>query len=311
MPNLKVADFVRHTACPEWGLGQIVDIRGSLVVVHFETSNRAREFRLPCEQLVAAADAANDPPKVNLMRRFGGVSNRSRSKRPTKSAALPSFDEVLRTFREAFPAGFGDGAWAAERRALERASSRAQLLLEKAKWAGWIDRAEFADLGKAFREVSQTEGLVHPAQALKVAGIRDADFWRAMKRWSWREEAGHDALDAVAAGLAAVEQASWSNATVLRGILFPESELFVRPDSLKKMAVIAELDLPYESKPSAAGYAPLLQFVGELRARLVGAGLAPRDLWDVGQFCRIATGAKKAAAETPTRPPAAADEAAG
>lgn len=313
MSSLKSGDYVRHANCPEWGVGVIADLRGSLAIVLFENSERPRDFRLPSPYLKAAPEAAADPPKVSHLKsqmRASGSKRKSSTPRVVRS-----FDEVVIGFRQTYPEGFASPSWASIRAERDKAMELFGSLLGGNKWKNLVEAGKFEELAKAHREFVQKAGLMHPVQAVKISSITDGAFWFAYGEWALKPEGAEAACQEVVKGLASVAQATWPNLSAVRGVLFPTTDVFVKPDSVKRTAAALRQELPYDSKPSFNGYHKMVDFTKKVRDRLAKEGLAPADLWDVTQFFRLVAGrpletAKKPRAKS-TRTKKAAGVAAG
>lgn len=288
MSILKSGDYVRHANCPEWGNGVIADLRGSLAVVLFENSTRPREFRLPSPFLKPAPEAAADPPKVSHLKsqlRASGTKRKSAAPRVVRS-----FDEVVISFRQTYPEGFASPSWAAIRAEYTKAHELFTSLLGASKWKKLVSEGSFEELAKLHREFVQKAGLMHPVQAVKISNIKDGAFWFAYGEWSTKPELNDATCIEVIKGLATVAQATWPNLSAVRGILFPVTDIFIKPDSVKRTAAALRQELPYDSKPTFSGYQKIVDFTKNVRDRLDKEGLKPADLWDVTQFYRLVAG---------------------
>jgi hypothetical protein len=75
---------------------------------------------------------------------------------------------------------------------------------------------------------------------------------------------------------------TWPLATVFGFIAQPKRHVFYKPMVTRRAAAAYGHDLPYASRPSAEGYAALLDFVRRVEADI--ADLRPRDRIDVQSF---------------------------
>jgi hypothetical protein len=282
---IRLGDLVRHTACPEWGVGHVIDLRGTLAIVCFEGSDRHREFRLPTILL----EAEPTPPVSAPSRRCPHRSVRAASQRKRRPAAPagPTFEDVVAAFRAAYPGDFASDRWQAERAERQTIATRTAESLSRERWSALVAAGSLEELGSLHRKLFQSTSLLHPVQALRVSAIRDPSFWDAYGGWVWDAEPRAETLDAIVAGLAAAEQASWPNVTALRAVLHPTTDLLVKPDSIKRAAAALRHDLRYESRPSYDGYRRLLEFAALVQTTLGSQGLRPADLWDVSSFFRF------------------------
>jgi uncharacterized protein DUF3553 len=286
MPTLKTGDCVRHSSCPDWGVGLVADIRGSMAVVLFENSQRPREFRVPAPYLVPAPQA--EPPKVShlkAMLRASGVKRRA-----TVPRAARPFDDIVIEFRNKYEGGFSGAAWRAVREERDRMEKIVRESIGPKKWKEMLGSGAIGDLAKAHRTAVQTSGLMHPVQAVRITNIADGGFWSFYGDWVWSSEPKAEVFEEVVKGLVTVGQATWPNVSALRGLVFPASDLFVKPDAVKRTAASLRAEIPYETRPTYRGYQAMLEFAKKVRERLEREGFKPHDNWDVIQFCKIVAG---------------------
>lgn len=287
MTSIKSGDYVRHTACPEWGNGVVADIKGSMAIVLFENSERPREFRVPSPFLKPAPEAAADPPKVSHLKSQMRAKGKSRS---SGSRTTRSFDEVVISFRSTYPEGFESEAWAPMREQRSKIFDLLNSGLSHAKWKELVEAGNFDELARLHREFVQKAGLMHPVQASKISAIKDGAFWFSYGEWVWRKDGPESACEEFLKGLSAAQQASWPNMSALRGVLYVQTDAFVKPDSVKRTAAALKQELPYDSKPTHGGYRQIVDFTKKVKERLEKEGLKPADLWDVSQFFRLVAG---------------------
>ncbi|HKD99978.1 MAG TPA: hypothetical protein VKE69_03135 [Planctomycetota bacterium] len=281
MALIRVGDVVRHSGCPEWGVGHVLEIRGSLAIVCFEGSDRHREFRLPATQLQVSQESMSAPP-----RRCPHRTARPSSRKAAVAKNVASFEDVLAQFRSAFPQGFASDAWKKERTERDAVFARVRETLPRERWRS-LAASGVEELGKLHRAVFHGTTLLHPVQAMRVSAIKDGAFWVAYASWAWDDSPEPAAFDLLVAGLSAADQATWPNATALRGVIHPATDLLVKPDSVKRVAASLHHELGYDSKPTFAGYRKLLDFAGVVRSRLESESMKPADLWDVCGFVRF------------------------
>jgi hypothetical protein len=219
------------------------------------------------------------------MLRAAGVKRRSAPAKPTRP-----FEDVVIDFRVKYPEGFTSPAWKAVRDERDRMESVVREALNPDAWRDHLSRKQIGDLGRAHRNAVHASGIMHPVQAARFATIEDGGFWTFYADWVWRADSGASVFEEIVKGLAAVGQATWPNVTALRGLVSPKTEMFVKPESLKRTAAALRQDLPYETRPSYPGYVAILDFGKRVRDRLEREGLQPADYWDVLQFCKIVAG---------------------
>lgn len=307
MPMLRNGDLVRHLHCPEWGVGIVIEINGTMAVLCFEHSDRHREFRVPSEMFAIAADVEGSPPTCKHKVARAAPSRR----KPSAPKVTQTLEQLLAAFRGRCPEGFASKAFAEERALREKTAAALRGSLASDRWKTLVGSSSFEELGRAHREIVQKSNLIHPVQAMKLAAIRDGAYWTAYGEWTWSAEWNESAFDLLLQGLVTAGQASWPNVTALRAVLHPSTDLLVKPESMKRAAAALGHEIGYESKPSLEGYRRLLAFAQALRERLASEGLRAEDLWDVAGFVRLAApeeapkpkkkaAAKSAAAATPS-----------
>src|SRR5262245_63052170 len=102
MPMLRAGDLVRHLNCPEWGLGVVVEVEGTVAAICFEQSERHREFRIPTEVVEIATDAEATPRKCPHK-----AARAASTKRKTSAPKLAmTWEAMVAAFRARFAEGF-------------------------------------------------------------------------------------------------------------------------------------------------------------------------------------------------------------
>jgi hypothetical protein len=217
-------------------------------------------------------------------------SARREATTPTLTAAAR---RCRRKFLHYFPGGFRDPTyidwergykWAAHQRWMEE--------LAPARFAELLALNRYAEIGAAATRIESRTNLLFSFEKM---ALRDALKSPVGARLFAR---GLDALlhggDAPAARFQAwVETVAqlprrqtrvltWPLATVFGFIAQPKRHVFYKPMVTRRAAAAYGHALPYASRPSAAGYAALLDFVRRVEADI--ADLRPRDRIDVQSF---------------------------
>jgi hypothetical protein len=319
--------IVKHSGCPQWGLGYLVEERDDKRFYDFEdglSHSIARAFWGKLEPVQLGG-----PELTALESRLRGLRAKSSAKKPRPRAtpvATTTFAEQLTRFAGEFPGGFEGETFIKEERGVvsdpskiekkskaykAQAIGAAQTLLAASELRPLIAAGSFEAIFERAKQVHKAaSGLLHPlgdiipfskmppehyeafAKALFDVLHGEGDFSARFDRW--------------VETLAADGLATWPLATAPAALFAPEEHAFVKPSFYEKQATVLGIDIGYERVPSSAAYGRMQALAGTVRGKLVEAGEAPRDLLDVFSFLwRMNSPVKPAKPAKPAKPKAA------
>jgi hypothetical protein len=205
------------------------------------------------------------------------------------------FDDQIALFRELYPEGFAGDAWTKDKRgggkALKRhrqpVVERAAELLSAEALDAQIAAGAFAEVMKSVATVLAKTDLVTASQR-RLLDHKDAAGRRRFAT-ALRDLLHGDAEPfSMRFGRFVSElgqSAGWQLATVLPALVHPGEQVAVRPTSFKVQARVLTPQLAYGKAPTPALYEGYRAMALRAHELLTEAGLAPRDLLDVHDFC--------------------------
>jgi hypothetical protein len=198
-----------------------------------------------------------------------------------------------RKFLRVFPGGFRDETYLAWERAYKwEAHQQWQSILGESDYHDLIQEKQFARIaGAAIRIESRTNLLfsfekmalrdaVRSAAGARSFALTLFDFLHGSDPMNTRFDRWVEAIDRLPRHQTRV--LTWPLATVFGFIAQPRRHFFFKPTVTREAARRYGIALPYASRPSAAIYETLLQFVGQVRADI--RDMRPRDMIDLQSF---------------------------
>jgi hypothetical protein len=296
--------IVKHSGCPEWGLGYLSEERDEKRFYDFEdgmSHSIAKDFWSKLEPVsLGAAEARALEKKVRTLREQRPAPGKPKQR--AVAPVLPNFEVQVARFDELYPGGFGGDRYVKEERGDEAettgkkgkggraiAIATAKKLLAREELDRLIGEGKYAEVVASVRAVQKAAGaLLHPLGDLipfsKMPATEDQAFAEATRDLLYGEGAFEARFDKLVAVLAKSSLATWPLATVLPALVFPDQHVFVKPSFYEKQAVLIGFDLRYERVPSSAAYGRMRALVDELVKRLSALGKSPRDKMDVYTF---------------------------
>ncbi|UQA62106.1 hypothetical protein [Polyangium aurulentum] len=299
--------IVKHSACPEWGLGYLVEERDDKRIYDFEDGRNhsiAKAYWSKLEPVeLGSAEARALEKKVRGLR--DQRPSPGKAKPRAVAPVFPSFDAQVKRFEEIFPGGFAGERFMQEERGEEPGGAAAtgkkakgfktaaiettRRLLSREEMDKQIAAGAFGDAVANVKAVHKAAGnLLHPLGDLipfgKMPTENQRAFVEAAREMLHGSGPAEERFDKLVAALAQSNLATWPLATVLGALYAPEEHVFVKPSFYEKQAALLSFDLRYERVPSSAAYARMQALSREVEKRLVSRGHAPRDQMDVYAF---------------------------
>lgn len=297
--------IVKHSGCPQWGLGYLVEERDDKRFYDFEdglSHSIARAFWAKLEPVQLGG-----PELAALESRLRGMRAKSTAKKPRPRAtpvATTTFAEQLTRFASEFPGGFEGEAFAKEERGVvidadkiekkskaykAQAIAAAQRLLSASELAPLLAAGDFKQIFERTKQVHRAaSGLLHPLGDIIPFSAMPPEHHEAFARALFEVLHGEGdyaaRFDRWVEVLAADKLATWPLATAPASLFAPETHAFVKPSFYEKQATVLGIDLGYERVPSSASYGRMQALAQKVREKLEEAGDAPRDLLDVFSF---------------------------
>ena len=275
-PGLLLGNRVRHPRRKEWGLGEVLGVRGANADVFFvEAGRKTISTRYVALEVL-------DPKPVHAL------LDRLKPGGPYRSLGR-SKEDFLRDYEGGF---YGDRYLSKERSYKVDAGVLARRILareemERAFLAGQPD-----DVCEwAMRVVNKTN-LIFPNEkmalrdGLKTARHREA-FATALHGLLHGSDVPASRFERYAAVLGSLGAAKWTIATYFSFLMDPQRHMFVKPKRIQDAARMCAYDIDYTTDIEWSAYERMLGFSTYLKSDLdkdERDSLKPRDFIDVYSF---------------------------
>ena len=222
------------------------------------------------------------------------TTDSARSPAPRKARRVETAQERCRRhFLRFFPAGFRDHRYVSwERFSKWETHKQWQESLNGDAMRSLLRRGKHAELAERALQIEAQTSLLFSFEKMALRdAIKPAAGARAfaaglyeLLHGTGELEERFDSWCAVVGELPRRQTRvlTWPVVTVFGFLAQPEAHLILKPMATLGAAEAYEYELPYEARPSYAGYVELLRFARRLRADL--RDLGPRDMIDLQSF---------------------------
>lgn len=276
--RLERGDRVVH---PKLGLGEVVGLEGDKARIFFVDSGHRTILtsRFPLEPLV---------PRPSHWR-LDGMDFSSTKAKPYRSAR-----EFVRAFESQYPGGFKDDEFIkGERRYKAEAHKAALELLDEGSLTELLAAERYGDVCLRAKNTMKRVNVVDWRESqplwsgLSDHGGREKAFANRLHALLYGQRSEQHRFEAFSSLMEELSVPKWPVCTFWRWIVFPNEEVFVKPESVKAAADAWSYDLGYSPGPSWAVYRRVRDFCRHVREEL--AELEPRDFIDVQTFMWLCT----------------------
>ena len=269
---------VKHPGKPEWGLGQVLENSSYTAVRIFFVGAGERNLSLEFVNLLTVTG-----PEAHHL----GLDNLKRD--PSgKRVTASSLPQAISRFLERYPEGFYGQKYLGEERDYKvKAHRRCLELLSEQAIAHALQAQQFDEICKGALQVVNATNLIFPNEimALKDGLVGDhakKHFAEALHNLLFGTADFEARFNAFGNVLYEIGAAKWTTATYFPFLMFPETQIFLKPTITKKAADLCAFEINYRPDVNWITYRQVLLFANELRKHL--ADLKPRDMIDVQSF---------------------------
>jgi len=296
--NLQEGMLVRNPKVPEWGLGKVLQIRGSIAKVHFPDDDR--DFRAIATDRVSLTIAIGESdPRLDNLPPFLGDRFDVKAKRV-------SFQDGLNVFNREFPRGFNDPIYlgaekpgaseygernyklaACQRYKEELGDGKLEALLaadkisELTRLAYTVTSKEI-NLLSPFETMAFRDGLMGGEARAKAFFVALADYLGAESPGEPEFSAFADAVVQLPVATGRARVATWPVLTILPFLADPTRFMFLKPEPTNEYADRLRWDIQYSSELRWVTYKHVAAMCDWLLERL--RPLGARDYIDVQSF---------------------------
>ena len=301
-PNL-----YEHAKRPEWGLAILAWDGGDRRRYQFE-DGQMRTFKRGYYRLMSPVDRPMDATLdvlrtlKSLLRSAEVTTARTQSASAGRSRI--TLDEQIAHFRGSYPEGFTGDAYLKSMRGVPQgkkklkrlkrhrnpAVAQAREILSKDALDAWVEAHDWEGIRDAMVKVLTATDLVASADVRKlrkaVTQIGLENLGTALRDLLYGEGDYDARFDAYITALrtATGSRPSWSMATSIPALVFPEEHIPVKARAFEQQARWMAPTLRFRDAPSASLYNRLLSMATSVRDALNDAGVPPADLLDVRDF---------------------------
>ena len=304
MPEaLKRGDRVKHTQCPAWGLGEVLeDQEGDKVALIFENKLFDNNLGLPYTKFdvnkapfivkVSGGESKSDDLAwlVDRYRRRG----QNKKSAPGRVGDIHSFDGAVNRFLLYFPSGFRDPRYVAEEREYKlQARERMLEKLGRDQMQELLSSGSFDEIWqRAYRVMTTSGQLVHHIESSDLNRALDSPgrkqlFSQALASLLWSAEPLEGRFKSFAQMLLEVKSAKWPVMTYFLFLAFPDAQIILKPTVAQEFAGICKQTIDYEPEVNWITYKKFLDLAQYTTKGLSKRGqenLVPKDMIDVQSF---------------------------
>lgn len=277
--GLERGDRVKH---PKLGLGEVVGLDGDKARIFFVDSGHRTILtsRFPLQPLV---------PRPSHWRLDGMDFSSTKA-----TSAYRSARDFVHAFKGEFPGGFQDDCFIKKERKYKVEAHEAALeLLDEGKLTELLDAERYGDVCLRAKDTMKRVNVVDWRESGRLwSGVsdhvgREEVFAKRLHELLYGQRSEQLRFEAFSSLMEELSVPKWPICTFWRWIVFPNQEVFVKPESVKSAADAWSYDLGYSPGPSWAVYLRIRDFCHHVREELVD--LEPRDFIDVQTFMWLCT----------------------
>lgn len=286
----------RHSKRPEWGVAILAWERENTRAYQFE-DGKLRKIRKGYYKLLEPVDDL-DERADQIRRNLRRIVNAGDDADTKVVEAVCPFSAQVALFTQLYPGGFEDPEWIDDHRRPDGSplkrhrspiSTEAQEALSQTRCEEAIASDGHQELADIIADILARTDLVPVSHAKALKGLDpdekeryvgavvellhgEDDYQRRFKSYIGTLEALFD------------ERPNWRIATVLPGLVHPQSHVVVRRSAFLRQAGSIAPTARYSRRATGRSYHNFLRVATETRKRLASAGHEARDLLDIYDF---------------------------
>lgn len=269
---------VKHSAKPEWGVGQVIDDSSGDDIRVFFVGVGEKALKLRYVNLIKVDGAEAIHPVLDNLK----VVKKDKG---TKYRSLPL---LIDSFLKEFPDGFyGTKFHQDERDYKVDAHKLMASNLDEKSFTSMLVSNEHSEICKRALQVVHKTNLIFPNEMMSLRDGLNTDAGKKLFSESLysllygRGELEHR-FENFSDCLLEMNAAKWTVLTYFLFMAFPESYMFLKPTVTQEAAEVCGFELNYRSELNWLTYAKLMEFSQYLFNAL--AELKPRDMIDIQSF---------------------------
>lgn len=294
----------KNRACPEWGMGLVVEDEPQSWVLVFEHAGRKKFVKSKAKVLVAVNLSKEDlerlQTKIHRKQPPRGATPSATLGRGRSKARFATFEEQLRFFEALFVGGFEGERFMTEERGAPEAKGKAgyktaAIAMAQAELsADRFESAPSSDLFESAKRVLGATNIVFPIEgaipfgaldqedrpaalaALEQLLHGDGDYAVRLQRFAesvnLKDKSGKG------------KKVTWPMATLFAALYRPTEHTCVKPTVFAAQGATLGLVVEKSQPVTAVGYRQFFNVAKTTQERLLATGHRPRDFVDVYSF---------------------------
>jgi hypothetical protein len=294
--RVAVGDCVRHTGCPDWGLGIVLSIRpDDKIDLYFEhhPSRAVVTLKSNPTLLQVTRTAPTDALLAFAAKPAGRAKTKAATPKAKRAAAEITQEEAVKRFLSRFPKGFRDPEYLASERDYKMAAHEIFANgLPVAERAKLLRKGEIANLVDRLQYIESRTNLLYPTEKARLRdGLKDhqaaARFIGALFALLDAPSVNEGMFEAYARAVESLPApggrvASWPVATIFPFLAQPERHMFLKPEGTKAAAQRLGINLFYKPQVNWRTYSQVLELGRTIKEELAPYGC--RDMVDAQSF---------------------------
>lgn len=274
--QLSKDQLVKHPTLPQWGVGVVVeDSRNDIVEIFFTELNEIKRLSLSRVQLELVNDENFQHRNLVVKNRHNGIKG------------------LIDYFLHVLPDGFNDIKYIEQERIhKDQSHELGRKLLSQQIIEDALQRGDFEYISKSVLKLI-SHGKMNLISTFEVIKFNDAlknpthqkNFANGLYDLLYGNEADFsDNFAKLAKILEEMESLKWPVITFFLFTLYPDQHIFVKPTVTQDVAKICDFNIQYKPEVNYLTYKKILMLADYIKAHLVDASLAPKDMIDVQSF---------------------------
>lgn len=275
-----VNDKLRHKSMQDWGLGKVLDVtpNGNIRVFFVNVGEKTFKPNLDLLEKVSEPHPMLDNPNL--------------AKRDAKKKYV-SLDMASKAFLREYPNGFSDEKYLFDERNYKISAHNLMVsCLDQKSYQELLNNSDFGEICHRTKQVMsklKDAPLLSTFELIKLGDTLKSDknkelFAKNLFELLYAPSPIQQRFEIFVSCLNQINIANWPAATIFQYLMFPDQYVFLKPETTKKAADLAEFELNYKPEVNWLTYKCLLEFAKYIKDELNAMGLNPRDMIDVQSF---------------------------
>lgn len=278
--TFSINEKLRHKSMQDWGLGKVIEVTPNGNIRVFFVNEGEKTFKPNLDLL----EKVSEPHPV--------LDNPNLAKRDAKKKYI-SLSMAAKGFLKEYPQGFYDEKYLLDERNYKITAHELLVsCLNKDSYRELLDNSDYGEICHRTRQVMsklKEAPLLSTFELIKLGDSLKSDknkelFATNLFELLYGSSPIQNRFETFANCLIQIDSANWPVVTIFQYLMFPNQYVFLKPETTKQAADLAEFELNYKPGINWLTYKCLLEFANYIKDELNVMGLNPRDMIDVQSF---------------------------